>query len=241
MLVPAHLTAVLFDLDGTLLDHQAASSAAAGSWLSSYGIGRTRIEAAIPYWFELEQRHYPAWRAGEISFQEQRRRRTRDFFHAVGITVQAADLDAVFAEYLTRYEAAWAAFDDAAPALLRIAAAGLRIGVLTNGDQAQQTAKLAAIGLLDHCGPVLASSLLPAAKPDPRAFTEACRRLNVDPARALMVGDNYEVDVLGALAAGLSAVHLDRSADSSAPDSDRIGTLHDLLADIGPVDQVIAP
>lgn len=74
MLVPAHLTAVLFDLDGTLLDHQAASSAAVSSWLSSYGIGDTRIEAAIPYWFELEQRHY---QAGVISFEEQRRRGTR--------------------------------------------------------------------------------------------------------------------------------------------------------------------
>ncbi len=233
------LTAVLFDLDGTLLDHQAASIAAVNSWLASYGISQTEIEAVVPYWFELEQRHYSAWRAGEISFHEQRRRRTRDFFHAVGITVQARDLDAVFTDYLTGYEAAWTAFDDAAPALHRIAATGLRIGVLTNGDHAQQTAKLAAIGLIDHCGPVLASSVLPAAKPDPRAFTEACSRLGADPARALMVGDNYEIDVLGARAAGLPAVHLDRSAECPEPDSDRISTLRDLLGDISPADQAV--
>jgi putative hydrolase of the HAD superfamily len=44
-----------------------------------------------------------------------------------------------------------------------------------------------------------------------------------------MVGDNYELDVLAARAAGLSAIHLDRSADRSEPAGDRISTLHDLL------------
>ncbi len=220
---------MLFDLDGTLLDHESAAAAALRAWLPSYGLSREDIEAVIPLWSDLEDRHYRAWRAGEISFQEQRRRRIRDFLPAVGGTVQAGQLAAVFAGYLTGYEAAWAAFDDAAPALRRIAAAGHRIGVLTNGDHAQQTAKLAAIGLLDLCGPVFASSELPAAKPDRRAYIEACRRLHVDPGHALMVGDNYELDVLAARAAGLSAIHLDRPADRSEPTSGRITTLHDLL------------
>lgn len=105
--------------------------------------------------------------------------------------------------------------------------------MLTNGDFAQQTAKLTATGLFDHCGPVLASSALPAAKPDRRAFTEACRRLDVDPAQVLMVGDNYEIDILGARAAGLSAIHLDRSARRPGPDRERISTLNDLLTPLG--------
>jgi putative hydrolase of the HAD superfamily len=100
--------------------------------------------------------------------------------------------------------------------------------VLTNGDLAQQTAKLTAIGLIDHCGPVFASSVLPAPKPDARAFTEACLRLDCAPATVLMVGDNYEVDVLGARAAGMPAIHLDRSEGVRAS-HDRINTLQDLL------------
>jgi len=222
------LAAVLFDLDGTLLDHDSAVTAALRAWLPSYGLSQQEIEAAIPLWFELDRRHFPAWRSGEISFFEQRRRRMRDFLPAVGRTVPAGQLDGVFAEYLVYYEAGWAAFDDAAPTLRRVAAAGPRIGVLTNGDQAQQTAKLAKIGLLDLCGPVFASSQLPAPKPDRRAYTEACRRLGVEPARTLMVGDNYELDVVAARAAGLSAIHLARSATCPGPGGDRVTTLHDL-------------
>jgi putative hydrolase of the HAD superfamily len=232
--MPQHPVAVLFDLDGTLVDHESATAAALRAWLPSYGLSHEDIEAAIPLWSDLERRHYPAWRAGQISFSEQRRRRIRDFLPAVGktavgSTVQADRLDAMFAEYLTRYEAAWAAFDDAAPALRRAAVAGCRIGVLTNGDHDQQTAKLAATGLLDLSGPVFASSGLPAAKPDRRAFIEACHRLHADPAHTLMVGDNYEIDVAAARAAGLRAIHLDRSADRAEPVGDRISTLDDLL------------
>ena len=81
---------------------------------------------------------------------------------------------------------------------------------------------------------MFASSQLPAVKPDRRAYIEACR-LHVDPAHALMVGDNYELDVLAARAAGPSAIHLDRFADRPEPTGDRISTLHDLLTRYQPV------
>lgn len=224
------LACVLFDLDGTLVDQEGAAVAALHAWLPSYGLSADDIQALIPLWFELEQRHYPTWLAGEITFQEQRRRRLQDFMPAVSTTIRLDQPDTLFAEYLACYKAAWTAFDDAAPALQRVAAAGLQVAVLTNGDQAQQTAKLRATGLLALSGPVFASSALPAGKPDRRAYFEACRRLRLTPGQVLMVGDNYELDVVPARAAGLAAVHLDRSLVGPAATGDPIGSLHDLLA-----------
>jgi putative hydrolase of the HAD superfamily len=225
-----HLAGVLFDLDGTLVDHEGAACAALYAWLPSYGLSAGDISALIPLWFDLERRHYPVWRSGEITFQEQRRRRLLDFMPAVGATLRLDQVDAVFAQYLACYQAAWTAFDDAAPALRRVASAGLRVGVLTNGNQEQQAAKLRATGLLGLCGPVFASAVLPAGKPDPRAYLEACRRLQLTPGQVLMVGDNLELDVVGARAAGLQAIHLDRSLVGSPAAADTIGSLHDLLA-----------
>ena len=40
----------------------------------------------------------------------------------------------------------------------------------------------------------------------------------MQPAEALMIGDNLEVDVLGAHAAGLAALHLDRAAGITLAD-----------------------
>jgi putative hydrolase of the HAD superfamily len=226
--VTQRLAVVLFDLDGTLVDHHAATKAALHAWLPGYGLSRDDIEALESTWATIEQRHHRAWEAGQISFTEQRRRRLRDFLPVIGQDPPDHRLDAIFAEYLACYQASWTAFDDAAPALARVTAAGLRTAILTNGDQTQQTAKLAATGLLDRCGPVFASSHLPAAKPDPRAYRHVCRHLAVAPDQVLMVGDNYDFDVLAARAAGLSAIHLDRSAASSAPAEGLISTLRDL-------------
>ena len=139
-----------------------------------------------------------------------------------------AELDAVFSGYLDAYRAHWRAFPDAAPALRRLQEAGVKVGVLTNGHRDQQEAKLTATGLDSLCGQLFASSELGVAKPDPRAYLEACRRLGSRHHQTLMVGDDYDLDVIAARKAGLYAVHLDRLAVRPAPDPLRISTLLDI-------------
>ena len=45
-------------------------------------------------------------------------------------------------------------------------------------------------------------------KPDPRIFRLACEELGAKPAETVMVGDNLEADIGGALSAGMQAVFL---------------------------------
>jgi putative hydrolase of the HAD superfamily len=78
-------------------------------------------------------------------------------------------------------------------------------------------------GVLDDTGlaPLLdglvISAEVGAAKPDPAIFERALEVAGAGPGEALHVGDTVDVDVAGALAAGLRAVHLDRSgADREA-------------------------
>lgn len=200
---------VIFDLDGTLMDHEASVIAALRAWLPSLGIRPTDDLTAA--WFAAEERHFPAWQAREIGWQEQRRRRLRDFLPLIGHAPGTeAELDAIFAGYVASYEAAWTRFDDVLPALHDLAGLGLPTAVLTNGAAVQQNAKVAAIGLLNTIGPVLTAEELGAAKPAAEAFLGVCERLGVEPGTALHVGDRYDLDVVAARAAGLAAVYLDR-------------------------------
>ena len=80
--------------------------------------------------------------------------------------------------------------------------------MLTNGQGAQQRAKLAAIGLTDPRLVVCVSEELPAAKPAAAAYEAACAALGLAPDQVLMVGDHRTNDVDGARAAGLHAVHI---------------------------------
>ncbi|MFC0628621.1 HAD family hydrolase [Kribbella deserti] len=206
---------VIFDLDDTLFDHTSSATAGVRQWLTTLEIVTT--DALITKWFEIEKVHFDSWLAGQVSHQEQRRNRLRDFLPALGLPLPD-DLDSAYEVFLRCYEQQWQAFSDAEPALTYARGNGLRIGVLTNGATLQQNAKLAAIGLAGRVDVVCTSESLGAGKPAPEAYRAACAALGVDPADTMMVGDNLELDVIAARRAGLSAVHLDRAAGGTLTD-----------------------
>jgi len=100
--------------------------------------------------------------------------------------------------------------------LRRLRAAGLRLGIVSNSDGRVEEA-LAASGLRDFFDVVIDSSLVGIEKPDAAIFRAALDALGIRPEEALYVGDLYEVDVVGARAAGIEAVLL----TSSSPDPGR--------------------
>jgi 2-haloalkanoic acid dehalogenase type II len=207
----------LFDLDGTMVDHRGAVLAAIRQVVQGATSARLPADELVELWWDLERAHMRHYLDGECSFAEQRRRRLRAFLPLLGDPVPGdAGLDAWFAErYLRSYEAAWSCYPDVLPCLEALA--GLpgppRRAVLTNGDPQQQRAKLARFGLLGHFEAVLTSADLGVAKPDPAAFTAACRRLDVSPRHVVSVGDWLEGDVIAATRAGLAAVWVDRGVD----------------------------
>jgi putative hydrolase of the HAD superfamily len=224
---------VLFDLDGTLVDHDAASAAAVRSWVANQGWGTIDdVPGHIAAWEEIAERHFPARRAGETTFLEQRRLRLRDFLPRVGIDPSgwsASQLDEAFAGYRVEYERAWSAYPDAAPCLAALGQLA-RVGVLSNGDQAQQEDKLRRTGLLDLAGRVVTSDFLGVAKPSPEAFRRACDASGVPVEQAVYVGDRLDVDAEAAAAAGLRGVWLDRLDRPEQTSLERITTLRDLPA-----------
>jgi putative hydrolase of the HAD superfamily len=100
------------------------------------------------------------------------------------------------------------AYPESIPALALLHGHGLAIGVVSNGDCSLAGA-LAEAGLAVEV--VVDSATAGAAKPDPRIFQEALRRLQLEPSQALHVGDTPETDGAGARAAGIDAMIIDRT------------------------------
>lgn len=218
---------MIFDLDGTLVDHVGSVRSALNAWLPSLGTQAT--DELAEAWFDAEERHYPAWRAREITFAEQRRRRLRDFLPLIGHTPgDDDDLDDVFTGYLACYAASWTKFDDVDPMLAAITETATKLAVLTNGTSEQQKAKLNAVGLGRRVGPVFTAEDLGAAKPDPSTYLTVCARLGVDPGSVCHVGDLYDLDFLAPRAAGLQALHLDRANAGHPDEPHRITALDQL-------------
>ncbi len=116
-------------------------------------------------------------------------------------------------------------------ALDRLRASGLRLGIVSNSDGRVEEALIAA-GLRDCFDVVLDSALVGVEKPDPAIFRAALAALGVAPAEALYVGDLYDVDVVGARAAGMEAVLLLPDAAGPGPECRRFDSLAALADDL---------
>ncbi|MEV4558448.1 HAD family hydrolase [Kitasatospora sp. NPDC049285] len=205
------IEAVLLDLDGTLLDHDGASSAALLAAVAAEFPGRSfERSEVLEHWRELQETFYERYVARELTQQEQRRARAVGLAARLGLGEWTDErADAWFAGYLRRYERSWRAYPEV-PRAVRALAAGRQLGVVTNGDGPRQRRKLHAMGLGELAERTVASSEEGIAKPDPAIFRLACERLGAAPERTAYVGDRLETDALGATDAGLLGIWLDR-------------------------------
>ena len=222
---------MLFDLDGTLLDHDGAELAAITGWIRDAGF--PTVVGEVPsdeLWRQIAEAAYADYVAGRTSFAEQRRLRARKFLTLMGCDPSSAyddDMDAAFEEYARRYADALRPFDDVAGSLARLAR-DFRVAVLTNGDQAQQEGKVRRAGLDSLVEATIASSSLGCAKPDAAAFHGALARLGAAPEGTTYIGDRLDVDARAAASAGLAGVWLNRRG--SVADAGPLRTITTLSA-----------
>lgn len=125
----------------------------------------------------------------------------------------------------------WDVFPDVIPTLDALVVAGYRLGIVSNWDVSLGDV-LSDLGLAGRFDFVAVSAVVGARKPDAAIFRHALRRLGVCPGDAVHVGNDPELDVRGALGAGLRAVLLDRAAVPPLPAAPVVRRLTDLPANL---------
>lgn len=137
-------------------------------------------------------------------------------------------------DYRVGFPSACVLFPDAAPTLLSLRAAGLKLGLITNGSARMQNSKLRCLGLAHIFDAVLISDAEGVSKPDSEIFRRALERLRTEADHAVFVGDHPEVDVSGARRAGMKAVwRRDRGLSRTVEADAIIEQLGDLLELLG--------
>jgi putative hydrolase of the HAD superfamily len=204
---------VLFDIDDTLVDLETAM----GNTLQHVS-ARLLPGLSDDDWVEYKRlfvddplRHYERYLAGELSFVEQRIERARHAHGRVGAEPFDAD---TAAQWNTAYEATlslhFAPFPDVGPVLDELDALGIPYGAVSNNVHDYQRAKLDQAGL-QRIRILVGIDTVGVAKPDPAIFLEGTRLLGTEPGRTLYVGDNLEIDAVGATAAGMVGIWLNRN------------------------------
>jgi putative hydrolase of the HAD superfamily len=203
---------VLFDIDETLIGFRGSVDDAFRAHLAEVA-PQAAVDGAWAHWESLGQRYYRRFLAGELSFAEQRRHRTRAFCAGLRIPLGPSEeaADQWLGAFLDRCEELLWAFPDVRPALRTLRAAGYRFGALSNNAHANQHRRLRLVGLREELDAlVCCDDVGGLAKPDPRTFHAACRAMGVEPEEAVYIGDDLDVDAQGATAAGLRGYWLNR-------------------------------
>ena len=87
---------------------------------------------------------------------------------------------------------------------------GYRMHMCSNGFHEVQYKKLAACGLKDYFDTIILSEDAGANKPSMQYFDYALRQSGADIATTIMIGDNLQTDIMGAMAAGIDALFFNR-------------------------------
>jgi len=128
-----------------------------------------------------------------------------------------------------RRDSLWRVVHDDTPAVLTaLRRRGFRLGVVSNAD-GRVPAALAERGLSEHFSAVIDSHLVGVEKPDPHIFQLALDACGATPAEAVFIGDIYEIDVVGARSAGLTALLFDPLGLYETVDCERIAHIRQLL------------
>jgi HAD superfamily hydrolase (TIGR01662 family) len=99
-------------------------------------------------------------------------------------------------------------FDDVLDVIAGLGERDLRLGVISNNDEVAE--RIAELDIQHRFEIVVSPATFGVAKPEPAIFLRALERLRVTPERAIYVGDSYDNDVVGARAAGMTPVLIDR-------------------------------
>lgn len=192
--------AILWDVDGTLLDFSAAEKAAIRKLFGEFGLGECTDEmvarySAISsgYWKKLER--------GEITKAEVLVGRYRDFFSELGIDTALA------APFNARYQIALGdtvIYRDDSLDIVKSLRGRVNQYVVSNGTIIAQTKKLERSGLGQWMDGIFLSERLGAEKPSPQFFRQVFAALpDIPPSDMLIVGDSLTSDMQGGLNASV--------------------------------------
>lgn len=179
--------AVLFDLDGTLLDSAPDMLAATNGMLAARGRAPMTLAALRPH----------------VS------KGARAMIGAAFPDVDVAEREGWVPEFLEHYGRELgrhgAPFEGVEAMLTALEAAGCAWGIVTNKPEYLAALLVPMLGWEDRCAVLIGGDTLPVRKPDPLPLIVAAERIGMAPADCVYVGDD-ERDIVAARAAGMPSV-----------------------------------
>lgn len=203
--------ALLVDIDDTVVDWIGPAHDAVVTAIATHPSFAERDPSAVADRFmEIVEETHALWMAGELSVDQLRAERIRRLVRETGNEIDLDEALVLADAYRRAYLAARRPVAGAGELLAEVRRLGARVVAVTNNLVSEQEDKLRHTNLRHLFHDLVISEAAGVNKPDPVIFEIALRAAGAAPSEAVMLGDSWENDVVGALGMGIAAAWLDR-------------------------------
>lgn len=212
------IKAVVFDLDGTLLDRDSSLKRFIADQFVRLNrfLGHISEKQYIERFIELDAHGY-VWK--DKVYQQ-----LAEEFKIEGISAEG-----LLQDYVNEFQNHCIPFQGLKDLLEKLKKRSIRLGMITNGKGQFQMNNIVALGIEDYFDCILISELEGLKKPDPEIFQRALERMGLAANDCLFVGDHPDNDVEAAIKAGMHGVWKKNGQWKSTEADFQIDKLEELL------------
>lgn len=221
-----NISHIFFDLDHTLWDFDKNSA------LTFEAIFRAeKLDICLPDFLEvyipINNNYWKLYREDQITKEALRTGRLKDCFEGMKLNVPTQVIDNLSNNYI-RFLPNYNNLLEDTIDILEYLFPKYELHIITNGFEEVQQAKLENSKIAKYFTTVTTSEEAGVKKPHKNIFHMALEKSNALPAGSLMIGDNYEADITGALNIGMRTLYFDYYQKDRYPETPGIQKLKQL-------------
>ena len=219
-------TALLFDLDNTLLDFTGAEFLCIKELFTRHNLPND--DESVRLYSKINDDYWKAFERGEIKAEEIYTGRFETFGKEKGVRVDSKKLASDYLSLLSRCAIEMTGCEKV---LSYFKKAGKELAVITNGIAYNQRSRIGLCSIKNYISHLFISEELGSKKPEKLFFDRVFEKLyEKDKSKILVIGDSVSSDILGAKNAGLDSCLITKEKGGlSAEPTYRIEKLEDLI------------
>ncbi|QXP72495.1 noncanonical pyrimidine nucleotidase, YjjG family [Tenacibaculum sp. AHE15PA] len=196
---------IFFDLDHTLWDFDKNSKLTFKQIIEEQGV-KLKVDEFLNIYLPINLKYWKLYRDEKVSKSTLRYGRLKETFDALNYKI-SDDLISIISEDYIKYLPNYNHLFEGTVEVLEYLKQKYELHIITNGFEEVQNLKMQKAGIDTYFKEVITSESVGVKKPNPKVFEFALMKAETIAKEAIMIGDSYEADILGALNCGMLAIH----------------------------------
>lgn len=215
---------IFFDLDHTLWDFETNSDLTFKTIFQKHKVN-VDILKFLNYYRNINENYWKLFREEKVTKEELRYGRLRDAFNKINFKITDQLIEVLAIDYIEYLPDNNYLFDGTHEILTHLQAK-FQLHIITNGFNDVQHKKMKKSGLDSYFDKIITSEHVGVKKPNPQIFEYALKEVNTTASQSVMIGDNWEADIMGAKNVGFDVIYCNFSRK---PVSESIKSVTNLL------------